>query len=123
MSEVQKAPTITIKPSDEIIKVANNVVTVVAGSMTIGLKKPNVLRHYQIVKVVGADAKNEVYMGMVMPLLWIISIDGDDMPPIGSNRELEALISRIGEDGINAVVNHLNQQAEPTSSEESIKNS
>ena len=116
-------PKITIKTaSEEIIKAANVVETVVVGEMTIGLKKPNVLRQYQIVEVVGNSAKNETYMGMVMPLLWVVEINGEDQPYISTKRELEALISRLGDEGIGAIMGHLNTKAIAAESDESIKN-
>jgi hypothetical protein len=122
MSE-QKSPTITIKPSDEIIKAANEVVLVVAGSMTIGMKKPNILRQYQIVEALGAQtAKNEVFMSMVMPLLWVVSIDGDDQPYIASRRELDSLINRLGDEGIGAIMAHMNSLAETIESDAQVKN-
>ena len=102
-----KNPKITINPSEEIVKKANQVEIVVAGGMSIGLKKPGVLRQFQIVEVVGESAKNDVYMAMINPMLWIVSIDEDDIPPIGSKLELESLISRLGEDGVHAVMLHV----------------
>ncbi|GJJ01585.1 hypothetical protein RugamoR64_21230 [Duganella rhizosphaerae] len=116
-------PNISIETvSDDIVKAANAVATVVAGGLRIGLKKPNVLRQYQIVETVGASARNEVYMGMVMPLLWVTQIDGDDQPPPSTKRELEALISRLGEDGISAVMGHVAEQADAAVSGGAIKN-
>ncbi|MBX9901252.1 MAG: hypothetical protein K2Y28_10780 [Burkholderiaceae bacterium] len=122
MSE-QKTPTITIKPSEEIIKKANEVVFVNAGEMRIGLKKPNVLRQYQIVEALGAEAaKNEVFMGMVMPLLWVVSIDDDDQPYIASRRELDSLIMRLGDEGVGAVMGHLNSLAASIETDAQVKN-
>lgn len=122
MSQKQKAPTITIKPSEEIVKTANIVETVVAGDMTIGLKKPNVLRQYQIVEVVGESAKNAVYMSMIMPLLWVVSIDGDDQPFISTKLELEALITRLGEDGIDAIMQYLSMKPTVEQTDAQVKN-
>lgn len=122
MSE-PKTPTITIKPSEEIIKKANEVVFVNAGEMRIGLKKPNVLRQYQIVEALGAEsAKNEVFMGMVMPLLWVVSIDDDDQPYIASRRELDSLIMRLGDEGIGAVLGYLNSLATSIETDAQVKN-
>lgn len=122
MSE-QKTPTITIKPSEEIIKKANEVVFVNAGEMRLGLKKPNVLRQYQIVEALGAEAaKNEVFMGMVMPLLWVVSIDDDDQPYIASRRELDSLIMRLGDEGVGAVMGHLNSLAASVETDAQVKN-
>jgi len=118
-----KTPKITIKPSEEIIKAANEVEFVPAGDISIGMKKPGVLRQFQIVEVVGESAKNNVYMAMINPILWVVSVDGDDIPPIGSKLELESLISRLGEEGVYAVMQHVMKVDKQSAGKvESIKN-
>lgn len=70
----------------------------------IKLRKPGVLAQFRLIEAVGDSAKNEVYMAMVMPLLFVASIDGEDVEPIVRKSELEALINRLGDDGVAAVV-------------------
>ncbi|MRW88868.1 hypothetical protein GJ699_02600 [Duganella sp. FT80W] len=100
------------------------VATIPAGDITITLKKPGVLAQYRIVEIVGGDAaKNQTYMGMVLPLLWIIAINETPTPPISTKRELEALITRLGEVGTDAVMGHVyGNPAEAELSEEAVKN-
>lgn len=115
---------VTLKPSEQIIKAANAVEIVTAGDMAIGLKKPNVLQQYRIVEIVGESAKNEVYMGMVMPILWVCEINGEPEAPATTKRELEARIQRLGEDGIAAIIGHFAAKAQAAASEsdEALKN-
>lgn len=114
--------TILNTPSAQIIADANAIETIKAGDMTIGLRKPSVLMQYRIVEVLGASAKNEVYMGMIMPLLWVAEIDGEAVHQPKTKLQVEALIQRIDEIGISAVMEHLQSKAAPVDQGEAIKN-
>lgn len=116
------APKVTLRPSEEIIQAANEVDTIVVGAMTIGLKKPGILAQYRIVEVVGDSAKNQVYMGMINPILWVNEIDGEYQPMPGTKRELEALIQRLGEDGVVAIAENIAARVAPAESAERVKN-
>lgn len=85
----------------------NEAETIPAGKLSVTLKKPGILSQYRIVEVVGESAKNSVYMGMIMPLLWVTEIDGLPQPAPTTKRELEALIQRLGEDGVDAIMSHI----------------
>lgn len=101
MTKVTVNPT----PSDEAVAKATAAVSVTdAGGRTIVLKKPGVLAQYRLVEMMGDSAKNDVYMNMVLPLIFVTSIDGDPVAMPSTKRELEALIQRLDEDGIAAVV-------------------
>ena len=71
---------------------------------TIKLKKPGVLAQYRLIEILGASAKNEVYMAMVLPLIYVTSIDGEVVHQPISKREVEALIQQLDEDGVEAVM-------------------
>lgn len=123
-------PKVTVqKPSEQILAAAaSDVQTVTAGAMILGLKKPNVLQQYRVVEMVGDSAKNQVYMAMIMPLFWIVQIDGEPQLMPSTKRELEALIQRLGDAGIEALVTHFSPKDENEADngasveEESIKN-
>lgn len=92
-------------PSEQIVKQAaqEHSVTDSRGRL-IMLKRPNPLAQFKIVEIVGGDAaENRVYMSMVLPLIYVTSIDGMPTPPIQNKGQLEALIQRLDEDGITAV--------------------
>lgn len=76
------------------------------------LKKPNVLAQYHIVEIVGDSAKNQVYMAMVMPLLYVESIDGVGVS-MSKKSELEALILRLGDEGVSCVMNAVQENFMP----------
>jgi hypothetical protein len=98
---------ITMKetPSEQLIKQASaEVVVTDENGRAITLKKPGVLAQYRLIEILADSAKNEVYMGMVLPLIYVSAIDGDPVMQPASKRELEALIQRLDEEGINAVM-------------------
>lgn len=67
----------------------------------IGLKNPGPLAQYRLVECVGPElSSNQVYMKMTLPLLWISSIDGTPIATPKTKAELEALIVRLGDDGV-----------------------
>jgi len=82
------------------------------------LKNPGPLAQYRLVEKLGGQvASNQVYMNMVMPLIFIASIDGDPVR-IDSKAQLEALIQRLDEHGITAVMECYQENFLPKSPEE-----
>ncbi len=70
----------------------------------ITLKKPGALAQYRIVEVAGDSAANGTYMAMVLPLIFVTAIDAEAVYQPTSKMQLEALIQRLDEDGIAAVM-------------------
>jgi hypothetical protein len=70
----------------------------------IKLKKPGVLAQFQLIEALGDTARNEVYMAMTLPLLFVAALDGEVVIRPNTKPELEALIQRLDEDGIQAVM-------------------
>lgn len=66
------------------------------------LRNPGPLAQFDLVEMLGETARNEVYVGMCLPLTYIASIDGD-APTMRTKRELRALITLLDHDGVNAV--------------------
>jgi hypothetical protein len=80
-----------------------NVVTDSRGRL-IKLRKPSVLAQFKLVSLVGGEqAKNEVYMQMVMPVIYVTEIDGVAVFPPQTQAELNKIIERLDEDGLQAV--------------------
>jgi hypothetical protein len=102
MTKVEINPT---KPSDDVVAkaIAEHTVTDDKGRV-ITLRKPGVLAQFRLVEIMGDTAKNEVYMAMVMPLIFVCAIDGDPVFQPSSKREVEALIQRLDEEGCSAVM-------------------
>ena len=89
------------------------------------LRKLDILSESRLVRMLGQDAvTNTIYMnGYVLPTVMVSEIDGEaQFLPI-SEREMEALIQRLDNDGIEAVLNHLKATAEDKEALESqLKN-
>lgn len=88
-----------------------DVITDAAGRR-ITLKKPPVLQQYNVILAVGPEAaRNETWMQMVNPLLWVTEIDGDPVRFPRSKAEVDALIQRLDEHGVETVLDWVMQQA------------
>jgi|SRR5579863_822509 len=95
----------TPTPSQEVVAKAAETLKVTDGrSRVITLKKPGVLAQYRLIATLGALAENRTYVNMVMPLIFVAAIDDDDAIALGKMSEVEALIQRLGEDGIDTVM-------------------
>jgi hypothetical protein len=104
-------PKVTLKPSEQIIQAANTIEYIEVDGKKYGLKKPSLLAQFDIVEALGETAQNATYMQMVMPLLWVVDIDGDSVAMPSTKREVRALIQRVGEDGMKAIMEHLMAKA------------
>ena len=116
---------VEITPSEQLVKAAQAEVTATDGrGRVITLRKPGVLAQFRLVEALGESASNVVYMNMVLPLLYVAAIDGD---PVRSTtkREIEALIQRLDEDGITAVVQQVRDTwgaSDPEADKAALKN-
>ena len=97
--------TINESPTAQVIAKASAEVAIHdARGRAITLKKPGVLSQFRLNEALGETAKNEVYVRMSMPLLYVAAIDGEAVTPLLRKSEVEALIQRLDEDGISAVM-------------------
>lgn len=96
---------VKLKPSEEVVQaaLAEMVVTDRLGRK-ITIKKPGILAQYRLVEVLEDSAKNEVYMGMVLPIIYVSDIDGEPVYTPTSKREVEALVQQLDEAGFQAVM-------------------
>lgn len=90
---------------------------------TITLRKPGVLAQFRLVEAMGASASNQVYMGMILPLLFVAAIDGDAVAEPGTKGEVEALIKRLDEAGVQAVMIGVQEHFAVTDQGEAVKKS
>lgn len=67
------------------------------------IKEPDILAPYRLVEMLGNSAENRVYMQMVFPFIYLVAIDGDENILLNNKRELEALIQRLGHEGVKAL--------------------
>lgn len=123
----EEQPAAAIPPSAEVVAQAAATFTVTdERGRVITLKKPGVLAQFRLVQAVGPDtAKNQVYMGMVMPIIFVSAIDGDPVFPPSNFREVEALIQRLDDDGMEAVMTEVGKRfgkPDPDADKEAVKN-
>lgn len=120
------APTVTLKPSDEVVQKSLLPCTVTdARGRVITLQKPGVLAQFRMIEMLGETAKNQVYVGMVLPLMYVSAIDDEPLTRISSKKELEALIQRLDEDGLLAVAEGVEKnfgRPDPDADEQALKN-
>jgi hypothetical protein len=112
-------------PSKELIAQAAQEVTVTdSAGRVIALKKPGILSQFRLIKILGDAAKNQVYVGMVMPLTYVVSVDGDPVLQPNTEREIDALIVRLDDHGVEAVMKGVNEHfgaENPEEAQEAIK--
>jgi hypothetical protein len=113
-------------PSSAIVRQAAQRVTIqTPNGHSIALQKPGVLAQFRLVKILGKSAENTVYVQMVLPLTYVCEIDGAPVNQPNSEREIEALIVRLDEEGVSAVMQGVQEHFGAESAEsakEEIKN-
>ncbi len=106
---MQNQPTVTLNttetPTAQAIRQAikEHIVTDSEGR-SIKLRRPGVLAQYRLIEILEHRAKNETYMNLVMPLLFVCEIDGDPVFQPTGMIEIEALIQRLDDHGIATVI-------------------
>jgi hypothetical protein len=91
----------------------------------IKIVKPGILKQSRLIKILGENAKNEVYLGMMTVVLHVVQIDDDQVLTPNNERELEALLGRLDDDGFQAVMQAVETHftpPDPDAVKESIKN-
>ncbi|HKT53323.1 MAG TPA: hypothetical protein VJP88_02650 [Caulobacteraceae bacterium] len=114
-------------PSAQIVREAKKETVVTdARGRRIRLARPSVLAEYKLTLVVGAEAAaNRTYMQMLYPLLYVTAIDDDPVFFPAKAIEIDALIQRLEDDGVDAVLKGVAGQLaedEPEGEREAIKN-
>ena len=76
-----------------------------AAGYTIRIKKPGILEQVNIIRLLGKDdAENTVLMSIYAPLAYVAAIDGEDVARPTSRRELDALLSRLEDEGVTSLM-------------------
>ena len=114
-------------PSEAVVKAAAEIKFATdARGRRIGVQKPRALLRFRLLKILGGEnAKNEPLLGNAMLAFLVVEIDGERIPPVNSERQLEAMIDRLDDDGLAAVAMCLGEQfgiGAPADVEEEIKN-
>lgn len=114
---MSKTPTLELRdaagdaPAPETPPKADNIV-VDAKGRTLKLGELDVLAESRLIRLIGGEAAmNQPYMRLyVMPAVSVVEIDAEPMPLPQTQREIDAAISRLGHEGINAVIEHWSGQ-------------
>lgn len=76
-----------------------------AGGRKLELRKLNALDQVRMLRAIGAEqAQNQPYVHMVECAFMVAAIDGVPMPLPTSERTIDGAISRLGDDGMSAVM-------------------
>ncbi|WP_435018494.1 hypothetical protein TA3x_000468 [Tundrisphaera sp. TA3] len=99
-------------PSQSIVKAANQVLTVTdALGREIGIRKLNALDRIKMFEVVGSEnSSNQAYMIYASAACHAASIDGEAVSRPATRLQLEALVKRLDEEGIEAILGGLQEQ-------------
>lgn len=113
-------------PSQAIVaKAAAQVNVTTPDGRVLTIKKPGVMAQFDMIEMLGDTARNAVYVSMVLPLLYLLAIDGEVVKRPKTKLELRALIERLDEDGIGAlgegVREHFGAKDEDASEDEAVK--
>ena len=105
--------TLTETLSETIVKAANQSTTVTdSRGRSITFKPFNALDRMKFFEAMGAEnSKNQEYVQLAAMACVVRSIDGDTIPRPSNKAQLEALVQRLDDDGLEAVMLELQKQA------------
>lgn len=89
-------------PSDQLISQEEYPITDAKGRKFI-IRKPGLLAQFRLVEAAGESANIDRYMKMALPLIYVASINGEKMDLPINKVQLDALISTIGNEGLDAI--------------------
>jgi hypothetical protein len=92
-------------PTEQVTKAANAIEHYTdARGRRIGVVKPSALARYRILKMLGSEnAGNQHVLGYAMLAACVRELDGQQVMAPNSEREIEVLIDRLGDEGLAAV--------------------
>jgi hypothetical protein len=82
------------------------------------LKKPDILDRYDLMSALGEDSKSPMCLSYAFPMLHIALIDGTIIDSPKSYSAFRATLKKIGDEGIDAIIEHMNKVAEEKSESE-----
>lgn len=97
------------KPSDKVLSNPYDgaVITDSLGR-SIRLRKPNILDRYDLLSVLGEDAKSVACLNHAIPILHIATIDNEVLESPKSYAEFRWNLKKVGEEGYEAVIKFMN---------------
>jgi hypothetical protein len=103
-------------PSKQIVSEADARTTICDETgRSIELRRLGALDRLRLFKAIGAElAENTPYLGMAMLAASVTGIDGVPVPPPVTEGQLETLVQRLGDSGIEAIAMCLANQTNET---------
>lgn len=94
-----------LSPSARIVHDAGGHVEIVRDSLNrpIGVHKLTALDRMRVLRMLGTDSNNMAFAAYAMIAACVASIDGEQIPPPNSYRELEMIVKRLDNEGCDAV--------------------
>jgi hypothetical protein len=104
-------------PSASIISLAGATQTIADETgRRLTIRRLNALDRLRLFKAAGPLlSQNQPWLGMAVIACSVAAIDDVPVPPPGNELQIEAMIGRLGDPGIAAIAQVLQQPAEPTS--------
>ena len=100
------------QPAQAVYAEPDNVVVDARGRRLV-LVEPDFLTESRIMRAIGEASINQGYvMGYVLPAAMVVQIDEARLAYPTTNQEIEAAISRLGREGLAAVMGYLQARAE-----------
>ena len=113
-------------PSEAMVRAANAEEYVTdSRNRSIGVRKLKVLERINMLKLIGnGNGDNLLYVSSVSPAFLVTSIDGDPVSKPTTQLQLDGLLQRLDEEGLEAVTQWMASQVEvkPAGTDE-LKNS
>lgn len=104
---------VTINPHAQVVEevLPDNVVVDAKGRRLI-IEQPDFLTESRIMRALGDASANQHYvLAYVMPAVMVTEIDGVKVPFPTTMQQIEGAITRVGRDGMVAVLGHIEAQA------------
>lgn len=111
-------------PSEAIVQQAAQPVSVVdAKGRRLVMRRPTALDTLRLLKAAGPVlAQNEAWLGMAGLVFCVLEIDGVPVPTPTSEQQIEALVERLGDLGLAAIAQSLEEDKQAESTGLHVKN-
>ena len=92
------------QPSGSILDGHRTVETTDAEGRSLTVRPPHAIDKLRLFKAVGPElGRNPLYLGMAVVAFAVTAIDGVPVPPPTNEHQIESLITRLGNAGLDAV--------------------
>ena len=91
-------------PSGTLLDAQGTIETTDAEGRSLTVRPPHAIDKLRLFKAVGPElGRNPLYLGMAVVAFAVTAIDGVPVPPPTNEHQIESLIGRLGDAGLDAV--------------------